>query len=510
MKQILYILATLFLAAGCGPETSEQTEAVALSVDRTSLEFAAEGGEQKLDVTASEQIYVVPGETWLTYKKGATNGNVTEITLTAAENTRTQERTTRVSVVAGDEKIYVDVLQDAAEETQGGENGGNASTVVPENNGNVAWKVAEFIGLGWNLGNQFDAHNNGVSGETFWGNPKATQTTFNKVKAAGFKTVRIPVTWLGHIGEAPDYKIEEAWLDRIAEVVGYAEKAGLNVILNMHHDGADSKHWLNIISASRNEEVHQQIMQQIDAMWTQIAQKFIDKGDFLMFEAFNEIHDGDWGWGANRTDGGKQYACFNQWNQVFVDAVRETGGNNAERILGIPAYCTNIDIAIESFVMPEDKAEGRLMMSVHSYDPYDYALAAKKSEWGHTADASKKCSGDNEADMKKLFEKIYSNYVSKGVPVYLGEFGCVNRATEREQLFQQYYFKYFAKLAKTHGVPAVLWDNGAKGAGEEKHAFIDHGTGEYCSTGAQYAIQALIGSYNSILTLEDVYRNAPK
>ena len=189
MKQILYILATLFLAAGCGPETSEQTEAVALSVDRTSLEFAAEGGEQKLDVTASEQIYVVPGETWLTYKKGATNGNVTEITLTAAENTRTQERTTRVSVVAGDEKIYVDVLQDAAEETQGGENGGNASTVVPENNGNVAWKIAEFIGLGWNLGNQFDAHNNGVSGETFWGNPKATQTTFNKVKAAGFKTI---------------------------------------------------------------------------------------------------------------------------------------------------------------------------------------------------------------------------------------------------------------------------------------------------------------------------------
>ena len=167
---------------------------------------------------------------------------------------------------------------------------------------------------------------------------------------------------------------------------------------------------------------------------------------------------------------------------------------------------------------PLDKEIDSVIKSLKSYsaDTDDYSKAVNNLE---RLVALKKdlCGEDKKTKleafkdiMKKLFEKIYSNYVSKGVPVYLGEFGCVNRATEREQLFQQYYFKYFAKLAKTHGVPAVLWDNGAKGAGEEKHAFIDHGTGEYCSTGAQYAIQALIGSYNSILTLEDVYRNAPK
>ena len=112
--------------------------------------------------------------------------------------------------------------------------------------------------------------------------------------------------------------------------------------------------------------------------------------------------------------------------------------------------------------------------------------------------------------MELTIEKIYVNFVSKGIPVYLGEFGCVNRATAREQAFQQYYLKYYAKLAKTYGVPSIIWDNGAAGAGNERHAFINHGTGEYCSTEAKAAIQALLSSYNNNFTLDDVYRNAPK
>ena len=369
--------------------------------------------------------------------------------------------------------------------------------------------MLEKFGLGWNLGNQMDAFNNGVSGETAWGNPKATQTTFNKVKAAGFTTVRIPVTWMGHIGDAPEYKIEEAWLNRVAELVGYAENAGLNAVINMHHDGGDSKYWLNIKGAANNAEIQAQVLAQIEAMWTQIAEKFKDKGDFLVFEAFNEIHDGGWGWGTNREDGGKQYKCLNEWNQKFVDAVRATGGNNATRILGIPAYCTNVDIAIENFVMPEDAAENRLMLSVHSYDPYDYALSATKSEWGHTADMSKKVSGDNELQIRTMFEKIYVNFIEKGIPVYMGEFGCVNRATEREQAFQQYYLKYFTKAAKEYGVPCFIWDNGADGAGNECHAFIDHATGEYSSAGAEAAIRAMTTAYRSDYSLEDIYNQAP-
>ena len=514
MKQILYLLSSLFLIAGCGPDNTQTPETVSLSIDKTSLAFTAEGGEQTFNVTASETLYLVPGDNWVKIRKGTVTGNNTAVTVTVEKNQATEERETRISVVAGDEKKYVTVTQEAAVANNGGGdnngNGGGGSAIVPENNGNLAWQFADKLGIGWNLGNHFDGYNNGVAGETAWGNPKATQTTFTKVKAAGFTTVRIPVTWLGQFGEAPDYKINDAWLDRVAEVVGYAEKVGLNVILNMHHDGADSKHWLNIKGAAANPEVHQQVLDQITAMWGQIAAKFQDKGEFLIFESFNEVHDGGWGWGSNRNDGGKQYKCLNEWNQAFVNAVRAAGGENTGRILGVPAYCTNVDIAIESFVMPEDSAKDRLMLSVHCYDPSEYTLTAKYSEWGHTAEKSKKASGDNEAQLRQVFEKIYVNFVSKGIPVYLGEFGCVNRETAREQAFQQYYFKYFAKLSKTFGIPCMVWDNGAKGAGNEKHAFFDHGTGEYCSSEAKAAMQALVTSYDNSLTLEDVYRNAPK
>ena len=512
MKRILYILSAILMAISCAPEGPQKTDSVNLSVDKTTLEFAAEGGEQTFTVTASEQLYLVPGDGWVSAKKGNRSADhKTVVTVTAQKNTVAAVRETRISVVAGEEKMYVEVSQEAGvPSTGGGDSGNGGGSVVPENDGNLAWQFVERLGIGWNLGNHFDAHNNGVSGETFWGNPKATQATFTKVKAAGFNTVRIPVTWMGHIGPAPDYKIEEAWLDRVAEVVGYAEAAGLNAIVNMHHDGADSKYWLNIKGAATNPAVHQQVLDQISAMWGQIADKFKDKGDFLIFESFNEIHDGSWGWGANRNDGDRQYKCLNEWNQAFVNAVRASGGANTDRILGIPAYCTNVDIAVETFVFPEDTAKDRLMMAVHCYDPYDYTLPAIKSEWGHTADPAKKVAGDNEGDLKKVFEKIYVNFISKGIPVYMGEFGCVNRATAREQAFQQYYLKYYAKLAKTYGVPSIIWDNGAKGAGNEHHAFIDHGTGEYCSPEAKAAIQALVFSYTNSLTLDDVYRNAPK
>ena len=495
MIKIVYILAAMLLAMSCGPESPEQQENVILSVDKTTLDFNTDGGEKTFTVTSSGQFSVVPGEKWLTAKKGARSGDKTVVTVTATKNYGLEARQTKITITSGDQKRYIEVSQKSATEAPSGD---------------ITKDYAARLGIGWNLGNHFDAYNNGVSGETAWGNPKATQATMNKVKAAGFSTVRIPVTWMGHIGAAPDYKIDEKWLNRVAEVVGYAEAAGLNAIVNMHHDGADSKNWLDIKTAAKDPAVHQQILDQVSAMWRQIADKFKDKGDFLIFESFNEIHDGGWGWGENRNDGGKQYQCLNEWNQAFVDAVRASGGENADRILGIPAYCTNVDIAVQTFKMPEDIVEGRLIMAVHCYDPYDYTLPATKSEWGHTADESKKVSGNNEADLKRVFEKIYNNFIKKGIPVYMGEFGCVNRATAREQAFQQYYLKYYAKLAKTYFVPSIIWDNGAKGAGNEKHAFIDHGTGEYCSPEAKAAIEAMVDSYKNTLSLEDVYNSAPK
>ena len=377
--------------------------------------------------------------------------------------------------------------------------------------GEDAWQVAKWLGLGWNLGNQLDAYSNGVANETCWGNKPATQTTFNQLAALGFTSVRIPVTWLGHIEEAPDYTIDKAWLDRVATCVGYAQNAGLNAIINIHHDGADSQHWLDIKGAATDEAINERVKQQLAAVWTQIAERFKDKGSFLIFEGLNEIHDGGWGWGDNRTDGGKQYAVLNEWNQVFVDAVRAVGGENADRYLGVPGYCTNPSLTVEYFKLPADVAKNRLLVSVHFYDPYEFTLTDKYSEWGHTAAADKKESWGDEDNVRQVFASLQTAFVDKGIPVYLGEIGCVHRSSERSEAFRKYYLEYVCKAAKTYGLTPFFWDNGSTGTGKECSGLIDHATGEPLNNGREVieVMTKAMFTEDADYTLESVYNNAP-
>lgn len=374
-----------------------------------------------------------------------------------------------------------------------------------------AWQVAKTLGLGWNLGNQLDAFRNGIADETCWGNKPATQTTFYKLAELGFTSVRIPVTWLGHIGDAPDYVIDKLWLDRVAECVDYAERAGLNAIINIHHDGADSSHWLDIKGASTDEAVKARVKKQLAVVWTQIAARFRDKGSFLIFEGLNEIHDGGWGWGANRTDGGKQYAVLNEWNQVFVNAVRAVGGANADRYLGVPGYCTNPSLTIDYFKLPSDVAENRLLVSVHFYDPYEFTLTDKYSEWGHTGSVDKKESWGDEEDICRTFASLRQAFVDKGIPVYLGEIGCVHRSTERSEAFRKYYLEYVCKAAKTYGLVPFFWDNGSSGVGKECSGLINHATGEPLNNGREVieVMTKAMFTENENYTLEYVYNNAP-
>ena len=381
-----------------------------------------------------------------------------------------------------------------------------------EDSKGYAWDVARKLGLGWNLGNQLDAHVDGMPDETCWGNGKATQQTFNKLAEAGITSVRIPVTWLGKVGEAPDYRIDKAWLNRVMDMVTYAENAKLNVIINLHHDGADSQYWLSIKRASASEEANDSIKAQLKAMWTQIAQKFKYKGEFLIFESMNEIHDGGWGWGDNLNDQGKQYAILNEWNQVFVDAVRAVGGENDDRILGIPGYCTNADLTLKHLALPEDGAEGRLMVAVHFYDPYEYTLNAKFSEWGHMGASGKKETWGDEDNVKKVFGQLSEKYVAQGIPVYIGEMGCVHRGNERAESFRKYYLEYVCKAAREYGMAPFYWDNGAKGAGRECSGLFDHATGEYLNNGKEIVevMKKAVFTRDKAYTLDKVYDGAPQ
>lgn len=386
------------------------------------------------------------------------------------------------------------------------------------------WKILAKLKLGFNLGNHFDAfYNYQGAGEKFlwpdetcWGNAKCTQATFTGLYNAGFRSVRIPITWLKTIGPAPDYKIDEAWMKRIKEVVGFAKNAGLQVIINTHHDedhyltdkGNCGYHrWLNIIDATKDEAVNTQIKEEIRVFWTNVANEFKAEGDYLIFESFNEINDGKWGGSANSV---AQAQVLNQWNQVFVDAIRATGGNNATRWLGVPTYCASPSTKfIGAFKLPTDPAN-HTMLAVHCYDPYDYTLGegCLSKRWGHTMGNS----WDEQA-VKDVLATLFSNFINKNIPVYMGEFGCSMRAyNTADWRCEKYYLEYFVKACKTYGIPCFLWDNGNKGTGSEHHAYIDHGTGAYIDHSKELIdvmVKAMTDESKSY-TLESIYDNAPK
>ena len=235
-------------------------------------------------------------------------------------------------------------------------------------------QITAAMGAGWNLGNQLEAANAGVPEETTWGNPIIRKELLQAVKKAGFKSVRIPISYLSKIGQQPTYKIDEAWLNRIKEVVDYAIDEDLYVIINMHGDGYNTVDggWLLCNAA---DGAQTEIKKKYAACWTQIAEKFADYDEHLIFESMNEEFDGSY-----TTPNRKFYENINAYNQIFIDSVRQTGGNNAKRWLLTCGWNTDIDNTVGDYgyEFPTDEnrdpsiTENRIMMSVHYYAPWDF------------------------------------------------------------------------------------------------------------------------------------------
>ena len=390
----------------------------------------------------------------------------------------------------------------------------NFSTKAAEQpaSGQEASYITKKLGWGWNLGNHFDSSSgvdNSPSG--YWDGATPTMALYTNLKNAGVSTVRICTTW-GNFQTPGTWIINANYLNEVKQNVEWAAAAGLNVILNLHHD----EYWLDIKGAANNETTNTNIKQRIVTTWTQIAEAFKDKGSFLFFESFNEIQDGGWGWGANRTDGGKQYRTLNEWNQLVVNTIRATGGNNATRWIGVPCYASNPVFALdESFVLPTDPAN-HIMVSVHYYDPSSFTLTpdddSGKTEWGHTAAAGKFQAGSNEDHVVETFQKLQERFISNNIPVYIGEYGCVMHRTNRSNLFRNYYLEYVCRAAHTYGMPIIIWDNNLQGAGNEHHGYFNHTDGIYINASAPL-VQTMIRAATSDdadYTLESVYNNAPR
>lgn len=346
----------------------------------------------------------------------------------------------------------------SAEEAEAVDNG-----VMRE--GLTALEATRLMGNGINLGNTLEACDNNVgiktntplSYETHWGQPKTTQAMIDGMKAAGFDTIRIPVAWMTnatHLYEG-DYTIDADYMDRVEEVVRYARKAGMYVIVNDHWDGG----WYGMFG-SESAETRALAMEAYKGMWQQIAERFRDYSDYLIFESANEELGGRFDENSplycsdsvvTYLNDDERYALTNEINQTFVDVVRATGGNNATRFLLIAGYGTNIDQTCDDrFQMPKDTAVSKLMVSVHYYDPWSYcgaSSAVSATKWGKVSDYEY---------MDQQLAKM-TKFTEAGYGVVIGEYGALPCSDGLKDNTLAYHTAFLDACTK-YDLTNCLWD----------------------------------------------------
>lgn len=346
----------------------------------------------------------------------------------------------------------------SAEEAEAVDNG-----VMRE--GLTALEATRLMGNGINLGNTLEACDNNVgiktnaplSYETHWGQPKTTQTMIDGMKAAGFDTIRIPVAWMTnatHLYEG-DYTIDADYMDRVEEVVRYARKAGMYVIINDHWDGG----WYGMFG-SESAETRALAMEAYKGMWQQIAERFRDYSDYLIFESANEELGGRFDENSplycsdsvvTYLNDDERYALTNKINQTFVDVVRATGGNNATRFLLIAGYSTDINQTCDDrFQMPKDTVDSKLMVSVHYYDPWSYcgaSSAASATKWGKVSDYEY---------MDQQLAKM-TKFTEAGYGVVIGEYGALPCSDGLKDNTLAYHTAFLDACTK-YNLTNCLWD----------------------------------------------------
>lgn len=312
-------------------------------------------------------------------------------------------------------------------------------------------EIVSDMTLGWNLGDTLDACQADRDGdgrldehvsdgeepdETLWGNIRATKELFEALYDSGVNAVRIPVTWRDHIDA--DGNISKGWLDRVQEVVDYAYDLGMYVIINIHHDGGGDPDFGAWICNAADD--YDGTLARYLNLWSQIADRFKDYDEHLIFESMNEV-------GFDSLSSTKAYETLNGLNQAFVDLIRSTDGKNPVRHLLIAGYWTDIKMTCSSlYHMPNDPAE-RCIVSVHYYTPWEFCTTNIQSTWGTSAE---------QEQMETLIGMMKTNFVDKGIPVIIGEY-----AASGDDFDSCIFFcEKLVKMCHDYGIATFLWDNG--------------------------------------------------
>ena len=417
---------------------------------------AQENTEQTADAQNEENNPEVPDA-----------GNEGEVTEPAAQEPAAQEPAAQEPV----EEPLPEPNEPAAFEfiTDCGTTTLNGYTVKPIPD-NEAFEYIRGMRGGINLGNAFDANNcnwltDEMEYESAWCGAKTTTEYIDSLCNEGYNLLRVPVSWHNHVD--PDYNISEEWLARVTEVVDYALSKDMYVIVNMHHDVdkdffyPDSAHLDNTLKFT-------------ETIWRQLAINFRDRSDRLIFECINEPRlkdtNNEW-WFSSENDAVlDSYDALMRANQRFVDTVRDTGGNNADRYLMVCGYChIPSSTTSENFSLPYDTAENKIIVSVHSYRPYEFAGdVTGTSTFGEV----------EKRENKQVFSSLYDRYVANGIPVIIGEYGCIDKSNPQDRLA---YYEFMGECAALYTIPIIAWDNNvvntSGGVLAESFGFIDRATG---------------------------------
>lgn len=333
----------------------------------------------------------------------------------------------------------------------------------------TAMDIAAEMYPGWNLGNTLEAGpcswlSNDVDYETGWQGTKTTQEIIDYVKEKGFRSVRIPCSWYIHMDSS--HKIKKQWMDRVQEIVDYCIKDSLYVVLNDHYDSG----WIERSFDSQTPQSIEQNCTMLDNMWQQIATRFRDYDHHLLFAGLNEPDAG-----RDENNRKAEIEALVKYEQTFINTVRATGGNNATRVLVVQGPCTDIDVTYESYnELPTDPTPSALMLEVHFYSPYNFCQMEKDESWGkvfyywgannHYSSSAHNANWGEEDFVIGQMEKMKEKFTSKGIPVYLGEYGSIWRAMTSGESQSKHnnsiyaWYKTTTQYAISNGIIPVVWD----------------------------------------------------
>jgi len=323
-------------------------------------------------------------------------------------------------------------------------------------NGTSALQTVKEMKTGWNLGNTMDATaSDSLSSETSWGQPKTTKEMIDVLAATGMKTIRIPTSWHNHIIDKK-YTIDPTWMKRVKEIVDWAIANDMYVILNSHHDCWESPTAMPPCQGYYPNPTNQEeSIRYLTNVWSQICLAFNNGYDeHLIFETMNEPRlrgtSTEWWNDKNSQEYRDAAECLNKQNQVVVDTIRKSGGNNQKRYIMVPGLRAAVDSILASeFKLPEDDEPGKLIVSVHIYDPYDFAMNGK----GPTEFVER-----FKSSLILTFKSLNTFYVARGIPVVIGEYGATNKNNPEARVE---WFQFFIKNTRKYGITACLWDNGS-------------------------------------------------